>query len=611
VLTVLIATFLSACGGGGGGGTGTGGGGSGGSGGTGTGGGGSGGGGGTGTGGGGDGTGQNGGTGNQPARLLVANSNVIFNADKPSSPYPSAQQISATVSGTVVGDLFIRVEVSDPTIVRVSDVRVTTTNSGQATVSVAQSPARLGAGTHSATIRVIACTTDQTCASGQLAGSPQTINVTYQVGSSVERDMLMPDISISGAPGRVVIRGHGFTGATAVRFGSLAATGITVVSDSEIVANHGNLTAGEYPVTIERGAATVAFTGSLTVVASKTFSATTLTYPMPGIGALRMIFDARRDALLVAFGANARADDQILRYVYSHGAWQAPTVHSFPNLRDIALVPGGQELLVATDNTVSKVDPVTMSVISAANKPPPEFATDYIKGLTVTSDGNVMVTTGYGSGSGSTRMYLYSLDDQSFSIPRLVGAGEFATNRYWYGVTTASGDGSRAILTEALYPGAELLQYSASTGKFTNGIRVQHNAISAPRNLNVPAYDDLGSRLLLPRGGGLQTELEHTIYDSSMTRLGYLPGDIRAFAVDRSGNRAYTLETDPSCRIRAFDLTTPPADAGQFTEITAAFPRPVTCPANAGMNSRQPALTPDGNTMFIAGGADVIAVPLN
>jgi hypothetical protein len=57
---------------------------------------------------------------------------------------------------------------------------VTGPTTGEGTI-VPGSPAGLGPGTHSASIQVRACLNDQTCASGQVRGSPQTINVTYNV----------------------------------------------------------------------------------------------------------------------------------------------------------------------------------------------------------------------------------------------------------------------------------------------------------------------------------------------------------------------------------------------------------------------------------------------
>ncbi len=67
-----------------------------------------------------------------------------------------------------------------PAVGSIGSVVITSSTTGQATVFPV-SPASLGIGTFASTITVRACLNDQTCATGQLSGSPQTITVSYTV----------------------------------------------------------------------------------------------------------------------------------------------------------------------------------------------------------------------------------------------------------------------------------------------------------------------------------------------------------------------------------------------------------------------------------------------
>lgn len=180
--------------------------------------------------GGGGGGGDGGGGGSSPT-ISFAATTYNFAATTPASAIPAEQVLSATVTNVTSGTLYLLVSVSDPQIVSVSDIRVTGSTSGQATLSV-PSPARLGMGTHTSTIQVRACLNSESCASGELAGSPRTITVNYQVGSPVQQDTMMPAVAIANTPGKTVLRGSGFTGVSGARFGSANATAVTVINDT-------------------------------------------------------------------------------------------------------------------------------------------------------------------------------------------------------------------------------------------------------------------------------------------------------------------------------------------------------------------------------------------
>jgi hypothetical protein len=93
---------------------------------------------------------------------------------------PAGQTVTASFSGTGSGTLYVLVVPADPALISVGNVAINGTTSGQAVVTPA-APTTAGAGKHSTTIAVTACLNDATCKTNQIAGSPQTINVTYTV----------------------------------------------------------------------------------------------------------------------------------------------------------------------------------------------------------------------------------------------------------------------------------------------------------------------------------------------------------------------------------------------------------------------------------------------
>jgi len=93
---------------------------------------------------------------------------------------PPPQLITGSATGLSGDRLFIRIEFSGTAIANVMDVLLTSDSTGQATV-VPASASQLGAGTYTGTITVRACTSSPTCQTAELAGSPRTVNVTYNI----------------------------------------------------------------------------------------------------------------------------------------------------------------------------------------------------------------------------------------------------------------------------------------------------------------------------------------------------------------------------------------------------------------------------------------------
>jgi IPT/TIG domain-containing protein len=129
--------------------------------------------------GGGGGGGGGGGSGSE-LRFSLSTNTLTFSAANQNAATPASQIVTATVTGSGgSGILYIIVQPSNPAMLSISNL-IITPPSGQASVNPA-APSTLGVGTFTSTVTVLACANDPTCATGQLPGSPQVVNVTYTI----------------------------------------------------------------------------------------------------------------------------------------------------------------------------------------------------------------------------------------------------------------------------------------------------------------------------------------------------------------------------------------------------------------------------------------------
>ena len=128
-----------------------------------------------------------------------------------------------------------------------------------------------------------------------------------------------------GNPQPAVIRGEGFLGfaTQGVKFGTVAATSFTIISDIEIRATYPALTAGTYAVQLDipSHVGPITSIADLVVLDPIAYSAGVLAYPTAAPAIRSFLYDAERSSLLVATNINGGT---ILRYSYAGGAWGAP-----------------------------------------------------------------------------------------------------------------------------------------------------------------------------------------------------------------------------------------------------------------------------------------------
>jgi hypothetical protein len=505
--------------------------------------------------------------------------------------------ITGTVNGFPGGTLFIRVTITGSAVAEVSGPVITAPNQGQLTVVPAQ-PATLGSGTHTSTITLIACTTDINCSGPQLPGSPQVVNVTYQVGQATVPAGVAPGVGPMGTVGQVILRGSGLGGATGVTFSGVAADSFTVISNTEIHASYpATLPADTHPVQIQGSSGQIPFGASLKLVAPTAYAATSLSYPAGAAQLRGFVYDAGRQALYAALKFPDPATNLIARYAFVSGASWNVTQVTRPNLRDIALSLDGSRLLAISDTSIAQLDPDNGLITTTSALKPSSQATpdERLKSIVVANDGNAVVM---GGGPNFGQFYAYRILANTFS------AGQCC---YFHPVAGAPANGASALIVESGFSSQTAAhRYSASSGTISQTSFMIHHLNNSPgdeENLNPAVFDRAGTRMIV---AGFP--LDYGVYDASFNRVGTLPATTAGYALAPDASRAYTLDLNGAvCQVRAFNLGPPLAEI-----TTGGFPINLgaPCPATNVDIPIRLLLTPGGETLFIAANAGISVRPL-
>jgi hypothetical protein len=524
------------------------------------------------------------------AQFSVSSSVLAFNATEPKSAKPAGQTLTGTVTGTISGTtLYILVGVAGSVIETVS-APVISGDSGSVLVTPVE-PMSLGAGTFTGTMTVRACVDSPTCASGELSGSPRTVNVTYTVGSSVQGDSVMPHVVARDAAGLVVIRGSGLSGVTSVSFGSWQGTVVAVRSSTEVSAQHVTMPPGTYTVSLNGG--TIPFTGSLVVAESPAFATAKLPYPDVPVDVPALVYDAERRALLVAERYADRGSpsnpalSRILRYTFDGANWSAgvPSPETVHRLRDLAISPRGDRVIALREADVSELDATTLAFIESHANPPSTL--EYMRFIALLNDGYALISSDY-YGSGSNPQTLYSLSTRTFTTLGF-------NTRVPDGIAAASGDGSRGLVVG----GTTHKQYDASNGTIRDASALTFSHTNDYR----PAIDRTGSRIVV--GNGTETSVLAGDYSLLCT----LPSTTRAYTISPFGNRAFALSS--ASKLQAYQVVNAsggpcPPDGPEIN-----VDDPGIDPSGFGFpySNVQMTISPDGGTLFMAGIDHVVVQP--
>lgn len=546
--------------------------------------------------------GGGGGGGPPPGPSFSLNTNSLsFSAASPTAATPPSQNVTGMVTGTLSGTLYIVVDIAGSAVANVTNFSVAG-NSGQASVSV-QQPSTLGVGTFTSTLVVHACLNSPTCASGELAGSPQTVNVSYAISGPPLADTVMPHVVAAGLGGTVVLRGSGFTGTSAVSFGATPASSFTVVSDSLIHASYpATLPAGTQAIALSGG--TSGFSGAIVAVGAQAYAAATLSYPATPQRIAAVVFDAQRQVLYVAAVFATTSSNQIWAYTYAGGSWSAPQAITVADLKDLILSADGSQLYALTGTSIEEFDasnpggsvPVTVTAPFADGLPDGSTMLHFA----LANDGNLIIETVFNTASFGDS-YVFSVGSATFSDL----GGNTQLMMHADGTAAAVGaspDGSLVVAAQWVYPGNSPptgFGYTAATevaGPFV---------IPANQIADQPvAFDTNGDKIAVTDGG-----IYSWIVDGGANILGGIPSQIgagiRVEIVNPQGTRAYELRSDAT--LHTFDLTATPSGApADYPETNAGVPQ--TIPSVTSQTLRT-AVTPDGATLFVGGDGGVAVIP--
>jgi hypothetical protein len=515
-----------------------------------------------------------GGGGNDSARNIhLSTSSLAFSATATDTSAPAPQVVTVTFSEGVTNITALH---TGSAIDRV-DVALNGT-SAQLTV-VPASPTAIGAGAFRGTIAVTAYFCGDANCSRLEAGATQAINTSYQVSPVVNE--VAPKVAVAGTEGTAIIRGVGLQGfaVQGVRFGSTAATEKTDTSGTEIRAKFPALTAGSYPVTLDIPTHTgpITSTATLVVVDPVTHAAQALAWP----GAVTAVYSLEYDALRGAvFAATDTGGGQIVRYAYASGAWQPATSVSIANLKDATLTTDAAQILAITTTAVTPIDAATLALgtpVAAPSMPENSF----LKTIAMMNTNQALITTGIAS-STSTPVYAYTV--RGGTLVQLSTVLDNATARSSAnGATVALIQGDPTLTTAPVFYSA-----SASTGL------ISATAISLNQNAVPPAIDRDSTRLVL---NGTN------VYKGDSTLLGKLPDTTAGAVLRPDGKRVYTYDTAVNA-VRVFDVSADTASDQALTPLGD----PVPLAAAPGSAIRM-TITPDANTLFIAGSTQLVVQP--
>jgi hypothetical protein len=396
---------------------------------------------------------------------------------------------------------------------------------------------------------------------------------------------------------------------------AITPTAVTPVHGSEKRLSHPPLPPGTYQVRIRNAQGVIIDRSKahLFVYDTPAFPAATLQYPAAAQTQVRqLLFDPERNALwvMVDHPASGVSASQILRYTWSGGAWSGPAVMRTGPVSGMGLSANGQTMYVSSRaetlngsyavNDLMLTDPATLQARSTLH--PATSGTDF-QSFAFDSLGQMYTMETSRELTGAWPAYILVIRGGEFA-PLSFGPG--SPPSFARGFVAGSANGSRVLF------GGESGNFHLVDGSQNGSSPLPPPSLQSLR-LTDAMLDRDGERALLHTFDG-----DLPIYSRSWQLLGALPtkrfgglgpASAATFSavIAPNGTEAYTYTWAGT--LRRFDLAQATA-GGEFQSDGSAVPMSADPGLNNGLNNVLMAITPDSKTLFIAGGTQIVVVPL-
>lgn len=442
-------------------------------------------------------------------------------------------------------------------------------------------------------------------------------------------DQVTPYVGYTGSGATVTVRGQYLDQLTNTQLDfapsttgvGVAATNVIRVSPTELMVTYPALVAGKYLVRMHDAAGGVLDRSHahLAVIDRPVYAATTLQYPFTagqfayGPGLMTMVYDAERQALLVGLYHPTVTTDQntLLRYTYS-GNWSAATSTMIPALTTFAFSANGEGLLVSSMTTsplnsslvpvLAMYSPDLTSVLATAPSPPVSFDREYLS-IAFTSENHALLVEASPFSSGLFSVFEYS------PKANLVSAVPSGRSRLSRGSVSASGDGQRLVFAD-LAPAQNGGEFSIATDSISWIVLPVVSAYQA----QLDRTGAIAAVCYVDGNFSPLTVYRFKIFDRSWNLLGEVttssPLGTQVYALAPDGTRLYVYTLDNV--LHTYDLASGPV-GGSFAEIgtgtaLAGDPGAVTGGSSYPVLM---AITPDGGTVFIGSGKQIVVQPVH
>jgi hypothetical protein len=424
---------------------------------------------------------------------------------------------------------------------------------------------------------------------------------------------IAPYYQVQGQSSRHVVRGSGFIANRdwsqhLLVMGQPAGAGrVTRVNDTELIVD---VDPGQVVLDVRNELSAVPGWDPIQVIAADT----NVYQSLPtGFEIQKLHYDAQRQRLLLI---DRQAND-LNRFIYygknGPNSWQQGSVTPIPGVRDLMVANDNRTIWFVTTNGLrfAPSDTLSLSPGDADQSFAPLRVAPSNSAMVMTNDWRVWFGSENGLGIGTGVLYRDILAADGINVP-LQSALIQPREGPWF---TVSGNGERLYISQAssVTPAPSLLALDAKDG-------VLFEAAQWGGSTYLPsdaAINMDGSRLV---GSG------NVVRDLAYSDIGNVEPDHQNYfaiagAVNPEGTRAYMLAYEANemmnvtpqeiPRVYVFDISNP-VGAGLRMPLLGYFTLPdyPTCRIFAPCLRPGMTLAPDGNTLFIAGSANLLVVPV-